>query len=115
MSGDRADAATALLTSCFASIQVNPYSWNNNATVVWIDQPVGTGFSYADKDVFERNEDEVAADVFLFIQGFYAKYPQYKPLPLYITGACQTCWSPISSSRCNAQGKCVSTRCCTAR
>lgn len=25
------------------SLNVNPYSWNSNATVVWVDQPVGTG------------------------------------------------------------------------
>ena len=25
----------------------NNYSWNNNATVVYIDYPLGTGFSYS--------------------------------------------------------------------
>jgi len=24
----------------------NPFSWTNNATVLWIDQPTGVGFSY---------------------------------------------------------------------
>lgn len=65
---------------------MNPYSWNTKATVVWVDQPVGTGFSYADKDVYERDEDEVAADVFSFIQGYFKKYPALKKLPLFITG-----------------------------
>jgi len=28
--------------------EFNPYSWNSNASIFFIDQPVGVGFSYAD-------------------------------------------------------------------
>jgi len=68
------------------TLYVNPYSWNNNATVVFVDQPVGTGFSYADANVYERNEDEVASDVYQFTQGFYQKYPKLLNNKLFVTG-----------------------------
>lgn len=36
----------------------NENSWTNNATVIWIDQPAGAGFSYGS---YITNEDQQAA------------------------------------------------------
>jgi len=65
------------------SLELNPYSWNSNATVLWIDQPAGTGFSYGPKVLHETG---VAEDVYEFLQGFFAKYPQYIDLDFYVFG-----------------------------
>jgi len=60
------------------SLSLNPYSWNEAANVLWIDQPVGTGFSYADNfDDYATNETLIAEDLYEFMQGFFKQNPQY--------------------------------------
>ena len=69
------------------SLSLNPHSWNSAANVIWIDQPVGSGYSYADAgDSGPWSEAEIADNVFQFLQGFIAQYPKYAKLPFYITG-----------------------------
>lgn len=54
----------------------NPYSWNSNATVIFLDQPVNVGFSYTGS---EGVTDTVAAgkDVYAFLQLFFKQFPEY--------------------------------------
>ena len=56
------------------SLIPNPYSWNTNSNVFWIDQPPGTGFSLGD---FDSGEKEVAEDMINFLHAFFAAMPQY--------------------------------------
>lgn len=64
----------------------NPYSWNKFASLLYIDQPVGTGFSYADSD-YVHDETVVAADVYTFLQGWFKQYPYpYLKNDFYIVG-----------------------------
>jgi len=63
----------------------NPYGWNKNANLLYVDQPAGTGFSYANS-YYIKNETMVAQEMYTFLQGFLNRYPQYRNLPFYITG-----------------------------
>ncbi|KAF8273258.1 putative carboxypeptidase S1 [Lactarius quietus] len=55
---------------------LNPYSWNNVANMVYIDQPIGTGFSYGTEST---NSTPTAAHyVWIFLQAFYAQFPIYE-------------------------------------
>lgn len=65
----------------------NPYSWNENADLVFVDQPQGTGNSHVrDESCLCRNESCVAKNFFSFLLNFYEKFPEYKKRPLYVTG-----------------------------
>lgn len=55
---------------------LNPYSWNNYANMLYIDQPIGTGFSYGTNQV--SSTVTAAPFVWTFLQAFYAAFPQYK-------------------------------------
>ncbi|GAA6031670.1 hypothetical protein JCM8097_001925 [Rhodosporidiobolus ruineniae] len=57
----------------------NPYSWTNNATVIFLDQPTGVGFSYGDKGAPKVWTTEAAAEDFyaflhIFFETFAGKY-----------------------------------------
>ena len=65
------------ITNDSSSVTLNPYSWNNEANVLYIDQPVGTGFSHGDTTV--GTSLEAAADVWTFMQIFLSdsRFSQY--------------------------------------
>lgn len=70
------------------NVQLNPYSWNTRANVLYIDQPVGTGFSYNSNpaDIGVVNEQEMALNMWEFFQQFFAANPKYAKLRFFITG-----------------------------
>jgi cathepsin A (carboxypeptidase C) len=69
------------------SLKQNAYSWNSKANLLYVDQPVGTGFSHAkDPTHYARNEEMVAENFYRFLLKFLAKYPSLAGRDLYITG-----------------------------
>ena len=62
----------------------NVYSWNSNATVIYIDQPAGTGFSYGAG--LDHDEKGVAADMYDFLQQFFIAHKEYAARDFYVFG-----------------------------
>ncbi|KAJ7779424.1 serine carboxypeptidase [Mycena maculata] len=56
------------ITNNSESVTLNPFSWNNNANVLYIDQPVGVGFSHGTETV--GTSLAAAEDVWTFLQIF---------------------------------------------
>jgi len=62
----------------------NPYSWNSNANIMWIDQPAGVGFSYGTKN--DKDEADVAEDMYQFLQEFFTAHPEYVDNAFFVFG-----------------------------
>ncbi|KAI0773297.1 alpha/beta-hydrolase [Trametes elegans] len=69
-----------------SSAQKNNFSWNQLADYIWIDQPVGVGYSTADSAGYVHDEDETARDFMNFLTNLVKVFPSLKKRPLHLTG-----------------------------
>ena len=62
-------------------------SWTLTHHVIYIDQPVGTGFSFTKLDkCMAQNQDNVATDLYNALRQFFVMFPDIKNNEFYITG-----------------------------
>ncbi|XP_013075274.2 probable serine carboxypeptidase CPVL [Biomphalaria glabrata] len=62
-------------------------SWAETFSMLYIDNPVGTGFSYTeDERGYKVDQDGYGQDLYSFITNFYKMFPEYLKRPLYIGG-----------------------------
>ncbi|KAF5347055.1 hypothetical protein D9758_011617 [Tetrapyrgos nigripes] len=62
-------------------------SWNEVANVFFVDQPIGTGFSYADRGESVSTTEEAAQDIAAFIAIFFENFIKFQGRPLHLAGA----------------------------
>lgn len=62
----------------------NDYSWNSNASVIFLDQPVNVGFSYSEKTV--DNTRAAGEDVYALLNLFFEQFPEYNGNGFHISG-----------------------------
>ncbi|XP_034144526.1 probable serine carboxypeptidase CPVL [Esox lucius] len=63
------------------------FPWTSRYSVLYIDNPVGTGFSFTDDDNgFAQNQDDVGRDLYSALTQFFQIFPEYQSNPFYATG-----------------------------
>jgi carboxypeptidase C (cathepsin A) len=68
------------------NIKPNAYAWNQIANMVFLEQPVGVGFSYSNvKDDYRIGDKQAAQDNLATILAFFEKFPHFNHTELYIT------------------------------
>lgn len=56
----------------------NEGSWHEFANLLFVDNPVGTGFSYVDTNKFIHELDKMADNFVTFLEKFFEMFPHYE-------------------------------------
>ncbi|KZS93183.1 peptidase S10, serine carboxypeptidase [Sistotremastrum niveocremeum HHB9708] len=62
----------------------NKHSWNKNANIIFLDQPVGVGYSYSSDGSTINTTPVAAVDVWAFLELFLARFSKYSKVPFHI-------------------------------
>ncbi|KAK0597844.1 hypothetical protein LWI29_029141 [Acer saccharum] len=66
----------------------NKYSWNLESNMLYVESPIGVGFSYSNtsSDYILWNDTRTAEDNLRFIVKWLEEFPQYKDSDFFLTG-----------------------------
>eukprot|EP01121_Diplochlamys_sp_Union-15-3_P012629 TRINITY_DN380_c0_g1_i3.p1 TRINITY_DN380_c0_g1~~TRINITY_DN380_c0_g1_i3.p1 ORF type:complete len:365 (-),score=56.13 TRINITY_DN380_c0_g1_i3:339-1433(-) len=66
-------------------LKPRPFTWVKSANILFVDNPVGTGYSYVtNSGAYTTNEQQIGTDLVTLLQSFLQKYPTFKNSPFYI-------------------------------
>nr|XP_057941582.1 probable serine carboxypeptidase CPVL [Doryrhamphus excisus] len=69
------------------TVGLRDYAWTQRYSVLYIDNPVGTGYSFTDDDRgFAQNQDDVGRDLYSALTQFFQLFPEYQSNEFYATG-----------------------------
>lgn len=67
-------------------LTLRKYSWHIKANLIYIDNPVGTGFSFTDENGYSTNQDQVATNLYNALLQFYKLFPELQSNRLIVSG-----------------------------
>lgn len=67
------------------TLKKNEHSWTNHANMLYVDQPLGSGFSTADLN-YKFTATGVSKDLHSFLEKFLELHPDYKNRPFFLAG-----------------------------
>lgn len=63
------------------------YTWIEYQSVIYIDNPVGTGYSFTDNDAgYAKNEEDVGRDLYNALKQFFQVFPELQKNDFYVSG-----------------------------
>ncbi|KAI7733876.1 hypothetical protein M8C21_013932, partial [Ambrosia artemisiifolia] len=68
-------------------LEINPHSWTKVASIIFVDQPAGTGFAYAKTpEAYITNDTLSAMQAYSFLKKWLVDHPKLLNNPLYVAG-----------------------------
>ncbi|XP_066094840.1 probable serine carboxypeptidase CPVL [Saccopteryx bilineata] len=69
------------------TLRSRDFPWTTTLSMLYVDNPVGTGFSFTDDPRgYAVNEDDVARDLLSALVQFFQLFPEYQENDFYVTG-----------------------------
>ena len=69
-----------------SKLRVNKWGWDRFSNIVYVDQPIGTGFSQGTFFDYPTSEEKIWRQLKIFFNKFYDIFPKYRGRDVYITG-----------------------------
>ncbi|KAJ0467126.1 putative peptidase S10, serine carboxypeptidase, alpha/Beta hydrolase [Helianthus annuus] len=71
----------------FPTLISTPYSWTKMASIIFLDLPVGTGFSYARTTRASHSTDiQLCDQAYEFMRKWFKSHPKFTSNPFYVGG-----------------------------
>ncbi|XP_043283795.1 venom serine carboxypeptidase [Venturia canescens] len=69
------------------TLQLRKYSWSAHHNLIYIDNPVGTGYSFTENDAgYATNETQVGLDLHTALIQFFQLFPELQKNNFFVTG-----------------------------
>ncbi|GMP38612.1 hypothetical protein CsSME_00009789 [Camellia sinensis var. sinensis] len=74
-------------TGGLPKLRYYPYAWTKTASIIFLDEPVGTGFSYSrTADGWPTSDSKSAEQSYQFLRKWFDEHPQYLAVQLFVGG-----------------------------
>lgn len=70
----------------FTVLTLREYRWNLIANMLYIEAPVGVGFSYSEDNNYACDDDRTAIENRAAVEKFFELFPEYKSNKFFLTG-----------------------------
>lgn len=74
------------LNSSGTGLIENNFSWNKYANIIYIESPLGVGFSGNDNNNYTTGDPDTANQNYAFVKGFFSLFPEFRKNKFFISG-----------------------------